>query len=448
MATAFIDTGAGDSLWVRLGQLFTDAQNMRDYAAETPTGTLMDDNIIGPASFSPALAGLREAAFNLIVGLSYAYGSGACSDSPAGIKVPAGTDRKTIARFLRSAMKQYDGHAAGATVATGTQTVTTNQYIRQDGTLLTWDTQGAWSVAGYPVFVIGTTNDENETLRAIRAETLRAVMLDPLSQTVQIKGDVSYPTNNYLWTGGSGISLNMGVGEFDLHRNASMEYASAGDPARYTYTTGAGVITQSTAQYFDGAASLLFTGDGATKPEIRQEHGRVAGTPLILKPNTTYCLGVWVFAGGAIAAGATFDLDICNAAGTSIYGPTNYAADTVAVLSTTAWRLKTMTFTTGASVPDGLCSRIKFQGTALANAKLIYFDAFRCLPLQRPFAGNLGLAVFPGNLTMSRGDRIELVIATSRSKWNNWLDWVLDLHQSGVVLPTSGSPSVSEGLIT
>ncbi len=449
MPPAFINTAAGDNLWIRLGKIFGQAARFVAIANESYPGSNLEDSPVPPEAYHDSIGSLLQNAYDLTVAMAYEYGSGGLSDSPSGITVPADRSRLTIARYLRAAMNQYDGHSTGATIAPGSVVSTLGKYRRHDGTSLSWGTGGAWSTVGYPLLVASTINDEGVSVPTLRTETLKATCIDAATQTVSVTGDIAYPSRSHLWPGGTATAMTMVVGENNIHRNSEMEYASSGKPSRLTYTTGGSIVAQSATQAFSNTYSMSVTGDASTKPEIRLEHGRVAGTPLTLAPNTTYILGAMLRADASISAGATIDFDICNGAGTTVYGgPYNFAADTgVGNLSTSEWRFRGVVFTTGASIADGLCSRIKFKGTALASGKIVYIDDWRCQVMRRGAPGAPPCAVWPGNIAMTRGDRIEMGVSATRADWNNWLDRMFDLHTLGVVLPTSGSPSVSSGLI-
>lgn len=453
MPTAFIDPSASDNLWKRLGGIFSTAKAIFDMAAEALPGGLIEVADINPQTgFGTALAGLREAAFNEITGLAFAYGAGACSDSPSGVVPPSGKDRVTIARYLRAAMAQHDGHAVGATIGrSGSPSITPSYHIPFGGPRIAWDaTAGAWASGSPPVVVAAAVNDQGDAVHATRPETIICTARDGTGAVFGVVSDPEFDEHSYRWmSSGSGVSLAVQTAAGNLHRNGTMEGVASGQPARFTYVSGGSTITQSTAVSHRGSASMLWSGNGSAMQEIRQAHGAVAGTPDQMAPHTTYLLVAAFRTTGAVAAGRTLSMDVCNSGGTTVFGPVSIDAQTSASgLSASQWRMRWTVFTTGSTVPSGLHSRIRSVGTALSSGENIHIDDFMLVPMARQRAGSMAITIVPGQSSVSRGDITALSVSNTRLKWHLWLDWTLGLVRSGITLPSSTTPTVSESLIT
>lgn len=206
---------------------------------------------------------------------------------------------------------------------------------------------------------------------------------------------------------------------------------------------GSGISSVSGA--VQGTLAMLWTGDGSIAPEIRQNLDGVAGAGLL--PNTSYIFGFWIKASATAPSGGSTTLTIVGDGGTPL------ATATIADAAlTTDYQLVTASFTTTALLPLAPYARL-FRTGAIQNTRTLTFSCgFNSEPISfgasRDKATLAQFLIYSGPEPFRNGDTIEGTITNNRGgEVQMWCDRVFNTAANGIVLPSSGTPTVPDSAI-
>lgn len=258
--------------------------------------------------------------------------------------------------------------------------------------------------------------------------SLSAVSADEDSSTT---GNLLRNGDGESWTGSSPAVLDYwdlsgGVWATDLIRNASSPY-------RGTYDV----------KWLPGTAAT---------PILSQTFNSSSGTTAQPKPLTSYALNCWMKRDGAVGAGVmTFDLHD----GTSVIndqaGTANSFTQTLSAL-TTSYAPVNGVFRLPAILPATIKVRRRIS-TALTTSN-VYMDDLCLTPLTAAYTGGPGLAVFSGATPFVKNDTWTVTgtndrgSATYLATMQALFDRLFGMRQAGLLLPSSGSPTIADTLIT
>lgn len=262
--------------------------------------------------------------------------------------------------------------------------------------------------------------------------------------------------NNYTWPAGSGSgSLSpipvTTIGASPILANGDFEtFTVANTPDNWTIEAGiAGTqILEDTTQFYTGLASLKFPGN-ATAARISQ----VVDTDL--QPLTAYAFVLWAMVDTAPAAGV-LTIDLTDASGTVLTdaaGTNNARTQSLTGFTGATWTPIVAAFRTGRTVPTGAKLRIRLS-TALSTGKNLWIDRAIITPFAQPYSGGPLVALFQGSTAFPALDYFTVATTNNRggasnnSTWQAEFDRMFNMRSMGLQLPSSGSPTIADSLIT
>lgn len=214
----------------------------------------------------------------------------------------------------------------------------------------------------------------------------------------------------------------------------------AGSPNNPTgWTVVAGVeptnIAQETILVHTGTSALKFIGDGATTTIELNQLNTAFNTPV--NSSTVYGVGVWLRKNGTVMGGSTFTVSL---KGTGVATQTLFSADPVTL--TTNYVLHWTFFSSGLTVPP-VDYQIDLKWTAAnaagASAIILIDDVVLVTPTAYGFAQYV---IFRGGSDFAVTDNISVATAVySAGVFSAWFS-----RFESAILPSSGSPSISDAL--
>lgn len=287
----------------------------------------------------------------------------------------------------------------------------------------------------------GTVTEGQEVLRAAGQQSIS----DPLS---------------WQWPAGSGSSASLvaidpltqdqQANAGNMLRNSSFESwsGSPATPDGWSVVGGtAGTdILESLGVYYDGAACLSFSGDGSTNSALAQTFG--SDTRASLAPATVYHMNCFVKVDATPAAGVLeFALvdGLGNVVADAAGNPSSVSRDLTGIPSTFVATFAT--FRTPSVLPPTLRLRIRLS-TPLTSGRTAYVDK---LSLARPtqlYQQGLYLSAHASNSPLIVGDSFTVSASNDRAgRILTWCERLFGLRNLSLLLPSSGSPTISDSLI-
>jgi hypothetical protein len=254
------------------------------------------------------------------------------------------------------------------------------------------------------------------------------------------------------WPAGSGISLSMNVvdaSQDGISRNGDFE--DWGNPAvaptDWTITTGtiASTVVRSTTSLTNNYSCSL-VGNGSELTCLDQTLSLSD-----LDPSTAYAVSFWVKLSGIPAAGvlALQLVDGSNNVTTDAAGNANSVTKSLPAGSSSEFQAVTGHFRTPFVLPSVLKLRLKLT-TALSNGTTAYVDRISMVEATQCYPGGPYLTIVSGGTPLRKDDKWTITVANNHTvaNFSKSLDRLLDLRTSGFEIPDSGSPTISDGLIT
>ncbi len=129
-------------------------------------------------------------------------------------------------------------------------------------------------------------------------------------------------------------------------------------------------------------------------------------------------------------------------------GTANNVTKDLTTVSTT-WVPVSGFFQTPSVLPaEPLKFRIKLT-TALQNAKTVYIDDVTMIVAGQLYAGGPFIGIFPGSVATVLNDTMTVTVANNwAGKFQKAFQTFFDMRSIGVQLPSSGSPSISDSLVS
>lgn len=272
--------------------------------------------------------------------------------------------------------------------------------------------------------------------------------------------DVKHPD----WPGGSGYSAEITVSDpaFDagqapgqnvLTNSAFETFTVTNTPDNWVLVTGAAgtdFLEEGTVKY-RGSKSLELVGDGATLHEMKQTFNESGQTLGRLKPETMYTCVYRVSADASLSAGV-LKLSVKDGSDNIIdSGSATASTDLTGVSTGGTFDIKTFTFVTPTSLPDGLKFVIEAT-TAISNTHQCYIDDLILVPLVKLGApGAPAICIIPGSTPWKRGDKITFTATNGGdNEMGQYLDQFFGLYNSGIIIPfdTAGGETVADALVS
>lgn len=258
----------------------------------------------------------------------------------------------------------------------------------------------------------------------------------------------------YDWGSGSGASkvvpvntLTSGTvlagGGFDV-------YTVANVPDSWIIEVGtAGTqVLEETSVVYDGDASLKLPGN-ATQACLSQTVGRS------LRPLTAYVVTLWVRTSGVPAAGV-LSVEYTDSAGTVINdanGAANAGTVSLPGLTANTWIPKSFVFRTGRAVVATDEIRVRLS-TALSVGTNLYIDRMVMAPMTYAYPGGPAVGLVGGTVPFAPADYWTVAVTNDRggasynATFQALFDRLFGMRAMGLVLPSSGAPTIDDTLIT
>lgn len=265
------------------------------------------------------------------------------------------------------------------------------------------------------------------------------------------------------WPKGSGGSSSLvaidpaiDAGSQNLLTNGDMEtFTVANTPDNWTIVVGTpGVgIFKDVGVFYDGLASLKFVG-AATLYSITQTFNLSAGTLGKVKPLSAYAVNFWTKVDVVPAAGV-LTVDLIDGAGTTINDDAGVANSFTVALTglTTSFAAKNGVFRLPRVLPSAVKLRLRVS-TALSAGSNLYIDRIGFGEMTQLYPGGPRAAVFSGATAFVKGDGWNITTtndraaATYNSTFQTFFDRAFGMRGLGLLLPSSGAPTILDTLIT
>lgn len=317
------------------------------------------------------------------------------------------------------------------------------------------------SNAGDARFVASVTNQYGDQLNCVYPEDVKFTCTTDQTTGTQyrevftITGEPQLAITNQNWPGGSGATGSLTLTDPDqtglIANGAFSNWSDSGVMApSWTVVTGTAAtnITRTTSSK-RGNYALRFTSNGSTLLTFKQQ----LSTSLV-KPNTVYILGLWAKIDTLDASGIV-RFRLCDGSGTTLTNDAttsqSYTRNTNGNLGTSYTFISTA-FQTPRQLPSsGVFLEIGFT-TSPATSRTVDFDLIGLVAGQQLYAQGPFVAGFSAATANAVGDYATLSVSNdaANASWNRAMQRWLNLPSLGAqyYLPTSGSPTVADSLLT
>jgi hypothetical protein len=383
------------------------------------------------------------------------------------------------ASAILNRMVYRDNPQPGQTIDSGNLTASLREVIRQ------MQEQGATvlatTVAGTATPFVGTGNasvvvslkrpSDGRYLENAFAENVLVVCTadsytgsstagsEPLSAATP--GSASVGAFN--WPQGSSARANLTAispgGSNDLLFNGGFETWADGVPTRWALELGtAGTnVSQESTLVFGGSSALAITGDaGSTLTSLTQRFNSSLGTTGALSTLTQYSLNGWLRRDGAAPGDGVLELALVDQFGAIIDDalgtPNSFTVDLTS-LSTT-YAPYGGSFRTPLVLPSPYFLRVKLT-TALTDTRTVYLDHLSLGAMRQLYAAGPYLNVHAGSTPLRQDDTSVVTVTNSRGAGGT-LDTFQtlfgqffpgEIYGAGILLPSSATPTIGDGLI-
>lgn len=301
-----------------------------------------------------------------------------------------------------------------------------------------------------------------ETLTIIADKSAQASGTTAGSEPLPVKGELAISNGlAYDWpNSGSGVSVSITVvdptieqqSNNNILKNGSFDTASGNTLTGWTLGTGAAgteFFVEPTTVYRSGGKSAKFYGAaGATLPLLRQTFG--SDTSISLKPNTAYHVHFRARSSSAsLVAGAIRCrlVDGSNAVISDDAGNANSLTLAYSAITTT-WQAFTVRFTTPKVLPS-TCKLEIGVSTDLTDGESVYVDDLAMCAPTALYAGGPYLSAVRGDTDVAIGDRWAITVANDQAGIiQTHFDRMFGMRAMGLQLPSSGSPTIAESLVS
>lgn len=327
---------------------------------------------------------------------------------------------------------------------------------------------------GNPVFIFSLFDVNGNTLENIFAETMTATCtgdaqlgsITPLREPFQIIGQI--PASSPLslaWPAGSGSSSiipctdafqqQIGGTSGNILANGSFEsWFIPNTPDSWNILIGsAGTqILSDFTTFYDGLSSLVFVGDSATNTSIYQKlrtNSEIGDTVVRALPNSQLAVNCWIKVDVVPASGG-LRIALVDASDTVINDNLGNANSITKTLSgaTTGFLPFHGTFRLPNELPSAVRLSLELT-TPLSTGSSLFIDRIALTYMPQTYTGGPFVAMFSGSIPSILGDTYNLTFTNDQGgKFQRAFDMIFGMKQMGLVLPSSGSPTISDSLIT
>lgn len=240
--------------------------------------------------------------------------------------------------------------------------------------------------------------------------------------------------------------------------NSDFEDWANNVPDNYALTVGTPgtSISREASIVYSGDFACRLTGTGAagTQVELLQEFDNGGGTEGVLSPQSQYSFCLFLRRDGTIPAAGTVQIDLVDENGIVVSDDAGIANSLTVdcTLLSTVYTAYTAVFRTPAIMPETLS--IRYRSNALTTARSVYLDRGSLGDMSLLYTGGPSVAVHSGSIPFLIGDYGYATITNSRgtagtlSTFQTLFDQLFSLRSLDLILPSSGTPTVSDNLIS
>lgn len=335
---------------------------------------------------------------------------------------------------------------------------------------------GSQTAVGSPtgtVKIVGTLkNQKGYTVQTPFAETIRFKVANDSglgatarNEPMGVYGAAAAPdTFSHLYPAGSGASASLTIADAQRDnaggnklQNSDFEtFTTANYPDNWIIGTGAaGTDVLALGSGYTQSNALRILGDGSTLTSLRQTFGATAsttagagGTPGTLLPSTRYALHGFAKVSSVPAAGV-MRFRLVNSSNTVLtdYSGTDSSFTLALTGLTTSWASFSGVLITPAVLPSTYKLEMALT-TALTNTVSAHFDDLCLTPMTSLYTGGPAFAAFAGDTNPALNDSWTIACSATKGVLSDWLNRFFDLNGKGIVLPSSGSPTNLDALVT
>ena len=275
------------------------------------------------------------------------------------------------------------------------------------------------------------------------------------SETFELRGGIAYGNGDYRFPGGSGLRMRMPSLNPEIDAGARYESqlrnahfatfdTTANVPDYFTVSTGtAGTDFAQSSTAFRGPYGLELIGDGSTNPKLRQQLATTSGSPGTIYADRLYVIGAATKTDGVATTG-TVRLSLQDSGGTVVSGASVQWTTGVGA----SWVWQTAFFRAPLALPSSLYFVIETTA-AISNTHKIYVGCAVLAEVRQIAPGGTGIVILPGETNWVVNDSLRLKATNNaEGEFNTEYDRFYRMYQSGLVLPSDASPSISDSLIS
>jgi hypothetical protein len=265
-----------------------------------------------------------------------------------------------------------------------------------------------------------------------------------------IVGQIAATSNlAYDWPKGSGANASVttvdpSVNGISVNGSFDTWSVPTDPPSSWTVQTGTvGTTIVRSGTSYTGAYALTFVGNASELTALRQV--------IELAPNTVYHFGVWIRSSGAVAAGV-FNVRLLNSASGAVVSDNASVSisftKNVSTL-TTSYEFYSGSILTPAVLPASTAIELRLS-TAMTAAAVLYIDDFQIIEATQLYTGGGYASLWRGNVNFAINDTFSVAVtnAGTTATFARSLDRVFDLKSLALKVPSGGSPTISNSLIS
>ena len=277
------------------------------------------------------------------------------------------------------------------------------------------------------------------------------------SELWQAQGQAAAGRLDFNWPTGSGGTTRIPAsnasdyaGTANLLTNGDFENFVVNVPTGWNIINGiAGTQVMSTATAYRGALALDLVGASSVRTRISQTLRDTANAVVgNIRPQTKYCIGVWVRVSTVPAAG-TLRIALRDGTGDGAAVISGQSVTITLSGATTSYVFYSAVLNVPAILPDFIALVIE-ETVAIDDAKSIYIDDLVLAPMVQHQNGPY-FAVFPGATKAIKGDVFNATIGNAyNGLLQTWFHRTFSMDSMGMLLPSDylGAETIPDSLIS
>lgn len=301
----------------------------------------------------------------------------------------------------------------------------------------------------------------NEVLTAVATGDQQSGTATLNQETLTVSGQLTAPSvTDWTYPAGSGATQSLtAVDAGTFNQSGASNYLNNGNfetwvgsvPTSWHVTAGGGNIAKSVTAgtFYDGLASLKIAGDGTTLTGIETQFGTggdVTGdSPNGVLPITQYCFNLWLKVDVVPAAGV-LEVALVNSSGTilqDVAGNNSAVTLNLHTGATTTFAPFNGFLRTPRVLPASVFLRVRLS-TAMSSGSNLFIDRMAFTQPTPLYPQGPPVAAFSGSSPIIKLDQWSLTVNNNYGGvWQQRFDINVGMKALGLLLPTSGSPTIA-----